>query len=160
MQAHYQQQSSESPADARFAAGRAFAELLSLHPVDATPQQLTTLRHAGWTPRGIVTLAQLVGFVSFQSRLLTGLRLLSGEASRAQPHAVAGKWHSAPLTASGQIALTAFTQQNWVGSRGWQPNCSASLRRRNRRRWQKTVIASPTISVCWRAICRCWNNAR
>lgn len=117
LQAHYQQQSSESPADARFAAGRAFAELLSLHPVDATPQQLTTLRHAGWTPRGIVTLAQLVGFVSFQSRLLTGLRLLSGEASRAQPHAVAGKWHSAPLTASGQTALTAFTQQEL----GWEP---------------------------------------
>ncbi|MDI9219327.1 alkylhydroperoxidase domain protein [Pantoea sp. EA-12] len=117
LQAHYQQRGIASTEDARFAVGRAFAERLSLHPVDATPQHIQNLQQAGWTPRGIVTLAQLVAFVSFQSRLLTGLRLLNGEQTEAQPHAVAGKWHDAPLTLSGQTALTAFTQQEL----GWEP---------------------------------------
>jgi alkylhydroperoxidase domain protein len=115
LQAHYQQQN--APHSARLEAGRAFAELLSLHPVDAAPQHINNLQSAGWTPRGIVTLAQLVAFVSFQSRLLAGLRLLNGEETAAQPHAVAGKWHDAPLTVSGKTALTAFTQQEL----GWEP---------------------------------------
>ena len=117
LQAHYQQQVNNKAHDARFAAGHAFAELLSLHPVDAAPKHIQNLQSAGWTPRGIVTLAQLIAFVSFQSRLLTGLRLLNGEQSDAQAHAVAGKWHDAPLTLSGQTALTAFTQQEL----GWEP---------------------------------------
>ncbi|WAH61586.1 hypothetical protein LZ023_38070 (plasmid) [Pseudomonas silvicola] len=112
-----QQQVNNKAHDARFAAGHAFAELLSLHPVDAAPKHIQNLQSAGWTPRGIVTLAQLIAFVSFQSRLLTGLRLLNGEQSDVQAHAVAGKWHDAPLTLSGQTALTAFTQQEL----GWEP---------------------------------------
>ncbi|MDF7649467.1 alkylhydroperoxidase domain protein [Pantoea sp. Acro-805] len=117
LQAHYQQQVNETVHDVRFAAGHAFAELLSLHPVDASPQHIQNLQSAGWTARGIVTLAQLIAFVSFQSRLLAGLRLLNGEQTATQPHAVAGKWHDAPLTLSGQTALTAFTQQEL----GWEP---------------------------------------
>ena len=117
LQAHYQQQVNATPHDARFAAAQAFAERLSLQPVSAAPQHLHALQSLGWTPRGIVTLAQLVGFVSFQSRLLAGLRLLNGEETAAQPPAVAGKWHDAPRTASGQTALTAFTQQEL----GWEP---------------------------------------
>mgnify|MGYP004711467143 FL=1 len=117
LQAHYQQRATLDADDARLTAGRAFAELLSLHPVDATPQHIHHLQSTGWTARGIVTLAQLIGFVSFQSRLLAGLRLLNGEQTTTQPHAVAGKWHNAPLTLSGQTALTAFTQQEL----GWEP---------------------------------------
>ncbi len=41
-----------------------------LHPRRATPGALHALTGAGWSLRGIVTLAQLVAFVSFQSRLL------------------------------------------------------------------------------------------
>lgn len=115
LEAHYRQQ--DQPNNARFAAGLAFAELLSLHPVDAAPQHIEALQAAGWSPRGIVTLAQLIAFVSFQSRLLAGLRLLNGEETASQPHAVAGKWHDAPLTVSGKTALTAFTQQEL----GWEP---------------------------------------
>lgn len=115
LEAHYRQP--DQPNNARFAAGLAFAELLSLHPVDAAPQHIETLQTAGWSPRGIVTLAQLIAFVSFQSRLLAGLRLLNGEETASQPHAVAGKWHDAPLTVSGKTALTAFTQQEL----GWEP---------------------------------------
>ncbi|WP_345830080.1 alkylhydroperoxidase domain protein (plasmid) [Pantoea sp. BRR-3P] len=117
LQAHYQQQAQPPAQNARFDAGLAFAELLSRHPVEAAPQHIDTLQHAGWSPRGIVTLAQLIAFVSFQSRLLLGLRLLNGEETAAQPHAVAGKWHEAPLTLSGKTALTAFTQQEL----GWEP---------------------------------------
>ncbi|WP_455853170.1 alkylhydroperoxidase domain protein [Pantoea endophytica] len=115
LEAHYLQP--DQPNNARFAAGLAFAQLLSLHPVDAAPQHIETLQAAGWSPRGIVTLAQLIAFVSFQSRLLAGLRLLNGEETASQPHAVAGKWHDAPLTVSGKTALTAFTQQEL----GWEP---------------------------------------
>lgn len=117
LQAHFQQRVHDQQHSARFDAGRAFAELLSLHPVNAAPQHIQNLQAAGWSARGIVTLAQLVGFVSFQSRLLLGLRLLNGEETTAQPHAVAGKWHDAPLTHSGKTALTAFTQQEL----GWEP---------------------------------------
>lgn len=115
LEAHYRQH--DQPHNARFAAGLAFAQLLSLHPVDAAPQHIEKLQTAGWSSRGIITLAQLIAFVSFQSRLLAGLRLLNGEETASQPHAVAGKWHDAPLTLSGKTALTAFTQQEL----GWEP---------------------------------------
>lgn len=115
LEAHYRQPN--QPHSARFDAGLTFAELLSLHPVDAAPQHIETLQRAGWSPRGIVTLAQLVAFVSFQSRLLAGLRLFNGEETATQAHAVAGKWHDAPLTVTGKTALTAFTQQEL----GWEP---------------------------------------
>lgn len=115
LQAHYSLQNVVH--STRLASGRAFAELLSLHPVDAASQHIDNLQSAGWSPRGIVTLAQLVAFVSFQSRLLAGLRLLNGEETAERPHAVAGKWHDALCTLSGKTALTAFTQQEL----GWEP---------------------------------------
>ncbi|MBP2199674.1 alkylhydroperoxidase domain protein [Pantoea cypripedii] len=117
LQAHYQRQIQDAQHSAREEAGRAFAELLTFHPVEASPQHIANLQSAGWTARGIVTLAQLIAFVSFQSRLLAGFRLLNGDDLHTQQHAVAGKWHSAPLTFSGKTALTAFTQQKL----GWEP---------------------------------------
>ncbi|MDO6406678.1 alkylhydroperoxidase domain protein [Pantoea phytobeneficialis] len=117
LQAHYQQQASGAQHSARDEAARAFAERLSFRPVEATPQHIANLHSAGWTPRGIVTLAQLVAFVSFQSRLLAGFRLLNGDSLASTQHAVAGIWHNAPRTHSGKTALTAFTQQEL----GWEP---------------------------------------
>jgi uncharacterized protein YciW len=38
------------------------------------------LKAAGFGPRDIVTLSQLIAFVSFQARLLVGLRLVGEEA--------------------------------------------------------------------------------
>ncbi|KAA5931602.1 alkylhydroperoxidase domain protein [Pantoea sp. Bo_2] len=117
LQTHYQPQQPVPDSD-RISAALDFAHRLTFEPVAATPAHLETLKQAGWTPRGIVTLAQLVAFVSFQSRLITGLRSLQGhEAAGEAAPVVAGHWHEALKTASGKTALTAFTQQEL----GWEP---------------------------------------
>lgn len=117
LQAHYQQQEI-SPESKRLAAAQAFAHRLTYEPVTAAPEHLDALKQTGWSLRGIVTLAQLVAFVSFQSRLLAGLRSLQGDdASGKAAPVVAGHWHEALKTASGKTALTAFTQQEL----GWEP---------------------------------------
>ncbi|MGC0992315.1 alkylhydroperoxidase domain protein [Pantoea agglomerans] len=117
LQAHYQPQESLAGSD-RINAAQAFAHRLTFEPVTAAPAHLEALKQAGWSLRGIVTLAQLVAFVSFQSRLLAGLRSLQGdEAPDEIAPVVAGHWHEALHTASGKTALTAFTQQEL----GWEP---------------------------------------
>ncbi len=58
-------------------AGIEFAHLLTLHPRDARPEHLARLLAAGWDEDGIVTLAQLVSFVSFQIRFSVGLAALA-----------------------------------------------------------------------------------
>lgn len=117
LQAHYQPQESQ-PHSQRIEAAQAFARRLTFEPVAATPAHLEELKQAGWSLRGIVTLAQLVAFVSFQSRLLAGLRSLQGdETPEDVAPVVAGRWHEALQTASGKTALTAFTQQEL----GWEP---------------------------------------
>lgn len=117
LQTHYQPQQPVPDSD-RISAALDFAHRLTFEPVAATPAHLETLKQAGWSPRGIVTLAQLVAFVSFQSRLITGLRSLQGhEAAAEAAPVVAGHWHEALKTASGKTALTAFTQQEL----GWEP---------------------------------------
>ena len=55
-------------------------DLLSTHPVDATPEALVALAQVGLTPAGIVTLSQVVAFVSYQVRLVALLRAV-GEIS-------------------------------------------------------------------------------
>lgn len=52
------------------------ADLLANRPGRATPGDIAALRAAGFGPRDIVTVSQLIGFVSFQARLLVGLRLV------------------------------------------------------------------------------------
>ncbi|MFW0699908.1 alkylhydroperoxidase domain protein [Pantoea sp. R13S299] len=117
LKSHYQPQEIP-PESKRLNAAEAFAHRLTFEPVAATPEHLEVLKLAGWSLRGIVTLAQLVAFVSFQSRLLAGLRNLQGdEASGEAAPVVAGHWHEALKTASGKAALTAFTQQEL----GWEP---------------------------------------
>ncbi|WP_313396377.1 alkylhydroperoxidase domain protein [Pantoea septica] len=120
LRAHYAGHPTYQPLNdaARHLLARDFAQRLTFEPVAAAPEHIQALRDAGWSERGVVTLAQLVGFISFQSRLLAGLRLLQGEESSRPAHAVvAGRWHTAAQTASGQTALTAFTQAEL----GWEP---------------------------------------
>lgn len=96
------------------------AERLTHQPVAAQPEQLQALQQAGWTEDDIVTLSQLVAFVSFQSRLLHGYRLLAGHAedpALSAPAAVAGRWHTQPQTHSGKTAPDAFTQAEL----SWEP---------------------------------------
>jgi CMD domain protein len=52
------------------------AHLLVLHPRDAAPGAMQALLDAGWPTTSIVTLSQLVAFLSFQVRAVAGLRTL------------------------------------------------------------------------------------
>lgn len=113
---HYAQQAATG---AQLESALAFAERLTFKPVSATPAHLAELQQAGWTLDAIVTLAQLVSFVSLQSRLIDGYRLINGEVlpTRDAPESVAGSWHNQPHTASGKAAPVNFTQQEL----GWEP---------------------------------------
>lgn len=63
-------------ADARLSAALAHTHMLVLHPRDAAPEHMRALEAAGWSATGIVTLSQLVSFLSFQLRAAAGLRAL------------------------------------------------------------------------------------
>lgn len=65
----------------RLAAALAHAHLLVLHPRDAEAPALQALLDAGWSTTDIVTLSQLVAFLSFQIRVIAGLRVLAGRAA-------------------------------------------------------------------------------
>jgi len=62
----------------RLAAAFEHVHLLVFHPRDATPIALQALLDAGWTTTDIVTLSQIVAFLSFQIRVVAGLRTLAG----------------------------------------------------------------------------------
>lgn len=61
---------------ARLSAALAYVHRLVFHPRDAAPEHLRALEEAGWSATGIVTLSQLVAFLSFQLRAAAGLRAL------------------------------------------------------------------------------------
>jgi CMD domain protein len=61
----------------RLSAALAHAHLLVLHPRDARAKELQALLDAGWSTTGIVSLSQLVAFLSFQIRVVVGLRTLA-----------------------------------------------------------------------------------
>ncbi len=113
--AHYAGFGLADPTSARLTPALTFARLLTFSPVEATPGALT---QAGWSKEAIVTLAQLIAFVSFQSRLIVGLRLLNDKTVAASDTPVAaGIWHTTPTTKSGKPAPVQFTQQEL----GWEP---------------------------------------
>lgn len=62
----------------RLAAAFEHAHLLVFHPRDAAPAALQALLDTGWSTTDIVTLSQIVAFLSFQIRVVTGLRILAG----------------------------------------------------------------------------------
>lgn len=64
---------------ARAAAILRHTDLLTLAPRDASPAAIADLHASGLSAPEIVTLAQLVAFINFQSRVLAGLRLLGAE---------------------------------------------------------------------------------
>jgi CMD domain protein len=61
---------------AREAAILRFADLLTLEPREASRAAIEELRAAGLSPRDIVTIAQVISFVSFQLRVVAGLQAL------------------------------------------------------------------------------------
>ena len=56
------------------------ADWLTTRPADASPEALQALKDAGLSPAGIVSLSQVIAFVSYQLRLIAGLRALGGVA--------------------------------------------------------------------------------
>lgn len=64
--------------DARGAAVLAHTERVTTNPESATKADIDSLLAAGLSPHAIVALSQLIAFVSFQSRVLAGLRMLKG----------------------------------------------------------------------------------
>jgi len=71
---------------ARLAAALEHAHLLVFRPRDAAPAVMQALLDAGWSTTAIVTLSQLVSFLSFQVRVVAGLRTL-GASLRSQANA-------------------------------------------------------------------------
>ena len=63
---------------ARLAAAFEHTHMLVFHPRDAAPPSLQALLDAGWSTTDIVTLSQIVAFLSFQIRVVIGLRALAG----------------------------------------------------------------------------------
>jgi CMD domain protein len=57
------------------------ADLLAFAPRHAQRNDLQLLADVGLSTRGIVTLSQVIGFVSFQLRVIRSLELLGGEAN-------------------------------------------------------------------------------
>jgi CMD domain protein len=62
----------------RLAAAFEHVHVLVFPPRDAAPAALPALLDAGWSTTDIVTLSQIVAFLSFQIRVVTGLRTLAG----------------------------------------------------------------------------------
>ena len=60
----------------RLAAALVHAHRLVFHPRDTGAAALQDLLDAGWTTQGIVTLSQLVSFLTFQLRVAAGLRAM------------------------------------------------------------------------------------
>ncbi len=61
----------------RLAAAFDHMHLLVFHPRDAAPAALQELLDAGWSTTDIVTLSQIAAFLSFQIRVVAGLRALA-----------------------------------------------------------------------------------
>jgi CMD domain protein len=62
----------------RLTAAFAHAHMLVFHPRDAAPEAFRPLLDAGWTTNGLVTLSQIIAFLSYQIRVVDGLRVLAG----------------------------------------------------------------------------------
>ncbi|GAA3600319.1 CMD domain protein [Klugiella xanthotipulae] len=61
----------------RLAAALDHAHRLVFHPRDSRPEALEALIAAGWDTDGIVTLSQLIAFLTFQIRVVSGLLTLA-----------------------------------------------------------------------------------
>ncbi|MGI5350497.1 CMD domain-containing protein [Streptomyces sp. CA-250714] len=76
--AHYRSLGPAPAPSARFTALRRHADLLVLAPSTAGPKDIAVLEDAGWSAPEIVAASQLIAFVTYQSRLVAGLRALGG----------------------------------------------------------------------------------
>ncbi len=63
----------------RLATALDHAHLLVFRPRESSRDALKRLLDAGWTTTGVVTISQLVAFLTFQVRVVAGLRLLGAD---------------------------------------------------------------------------------
>jgi CMD domain protein len=63
----------------RLAAALEHVHMLVFHPRDADARSLQALFDAGWSTTEVVTLSQLVAFLSFQIRVVAGLKVLAAK---------------------------------------------------------------------------------
>lgn len=61
-------------------------DLLTHQPAAATSADVATLQAAGFSTRNIVTMSQLIAFLSFQTRIVTALQLLAGTLETTPSH--------------------------------------------------------------------------
>lgn len=87
-----------------------YADRLSLWPDTAKPRHLAELQGLGLTSRAVVTLAQLVAFVNYQARLLTGLRALK---IRSEPGTTRAAAQRPPERGHG-FTLDALAWKSWL----------------------------------------------
>lgn len=66
----------------RLSAALAHTHLLMFRPREASAADISRLLDAGWSADGIITLSQLVSFLAFQQRVITGLRVLAAAGLR------------------------------------------------------------------------------
>jgi CMD domain protein len=57
-----------------------YTDRLTREPGTAQPEHIAAAKAAGLSPRDIVTVAQLIAYMTFEVRLLAGLRLLAEDA--------------------------------------------------------------------------------
>lgn len=162
LSAHYSAALQDEPVPpARLSVALGHAEILTFHPVQATAQEIAALTEAGFSEEAIVTLAQVVAFVSFESRLLRGYRLINGgrvAGETAIPPA--GRWHPRPPRRADNLHPPPSRRMNWAGSRGLHRNRSPPSARMSRRRCADSGIRIPGISACWHVTCPRWRRAR
>jgi CMD domain protein len=65
----------------RLATAFEHVHMLVFHPRDAAPPSLQAMLDAGWSVSDIVTLSQLVSFLAFQIRVVTGLKAMLARAA-------------------------------------------------------------------------------
>jgi CMD domain protein len=80
---HHIAEANRARLGARLSAAFEHAHLLVFRPRDASPAALQALLDAGWSTTDIVTLSQLVAFLSFQIRVVVGLRALAAAGAAA-----------------------------------------------------------------------------
>jgi CMD domain protein len=80
---HRVSEASRKVLGSRLAAALEHAHLLVFRPRDASPVALQAFLDAGWSTTDIVTLSQLVAFLSFQIRVIVGLRALAASKNAA-----------------------------------------------------------------------------
>ena len=160
--AHYGQRLQRVPApaqNARWDAIRHFTQLLATAPAAADRAALQALPAAGLATPDVVLLAQLIGFVAYQARVLAGVSALAalGPAGQAAPASAGAAPHEpfvhpANLPAPGEpLRLNGYTSET-LDWKSWLPvvdPASASDKR-----------ARPTSTWCWRTSRACWPSAR